>query len=103
MAAAPTPLPHDYIVDWISELERIAPEADSLPATARRAVLTTLASYEAEDGLLPQPAEEARRTIAATLAAPHTPTSPHSLAETVRAALTPKHQREPSTGPAHAA
>ena len=64
MAAATPPLPHDHITDWVGELERMMARSISLPAAARQAVLATLDSIEAEDGLLPRTAAEARATLA---------------------------------------
>lgn len=99
--AAATPPPHDYSADWVAELQRLTTQSISLPAPARQAVLATIEAIEAEDGILPQPALQARDVLAQS--AQHTRTSPHSLADTLLAALKPSHQRKASPRQAHAA
>ena len=58
----------DRNTDWVRELERVAAVFDSLPPDARLAVLRTLDAFEAEDGVLSEPALRARRMLGATLA-----------------------------------
>lgn len=95
-AAAESAYPHDHTSDWVAELQRLTAESLSLPAPARLAVIATIDSIESEDGVLPQPAAEARTTLAGP-AMRHTPTKGHSLANTLLAALKPRHQRKPSS------
>ena len=68
MAAAAALQLQDRNTDWVHELERIAAAFDSLPPAARLAVLRTLDGFEAEDGVLSEPALRARRMLGATLA-----------------------------------
>jgi hypothetical protein len=96
MAAAASAYPHDHSSDWVAELQRLTAESVSLPAAARLAVIATIDSIEREDGVLPPPAAHARTALAGP-ATRHTPTSAHSLANTLLAALKPRHQREPSS------
>jgi hypothetical protein len=68
MAAAAALQLQDRNTDWVHELERVAAAFDSLPPDARLAVLRTLDAFEAEDGVLSEPALRARRMLGATLA-----------------------------------
>ena len=103
MAAAAASLPHDQNSDWVHELQRIVVACDSLPDAARRAVLATIAAFQAEDGFLPHPASTARTALAATLAAPETDASLPTLGEALHAALKLRIRPEPSPAQAHAA
>lgn len=94
---------HDHNPDWVDELQRVAAIVDSLPAAAVRAVLATLDAFQAEDGLLPQPAAEAQTMLAAVLAEPDGSPSLPSLVEALHAALRLRVQREPPPAQAHAA
>jgi hypothetical protein len=67
MAAAALQL-QDRNTDWVHELGRVAAAFDSLPPAARLAVLRTLDAFEAEDGVLSEPAVRARGMLGATLA-----------------------------------
>jgi len=57
MDATVATLPHDYALDWVDDLRRIAASAGELPPTARRAVLDVLTSFALEDGVEPPPAD----------------------------------------------
>jgi len=67
MSAAALQL-QDCNTDWVCELDRVAASFESLPTGARLAVLRTLDAFEAEDGVLSEPARRARRMLGATLA-----------------------------------
>jgi hypothetical protein len=102
--AAASLLPHDHSCDWVHELRRLIATADSLPRAARLAVLATIDAFQAEDGLLPTPALQARTLLAAILAEPHTATpSTPSIAETLLEGLKQRRQNPPSLRQAHAA
>lgn len=70
MAAAASPLPHDYSTDWVAELQRLTAQSVSLPTAARLAVLATIEAIEAEDGFLPQAALQAHVLLAESPAQP---------------------------------
>jgi hypothetical protein len=82
MAAAAVQV-QDRNTDWVRELERVAAAFDSLPQDARLAVLRTLDAFEAEDGVLSEPASRARRMLGATLAEAGTSADLPDLGETL--------------------
>jgi hypothetical protein len=83
MAAATALQLQDCNTDWVHELERVAATFDLLPPAARLAVLRTLDGFEAEDGVLSEPAFRARRMLGATLAEAGTSADLPGLGETL--------------------
>jgi hypothetical protein len=101
--AAAAPLPHDHNPDWVHELQRVATASHSLPGAAVRAVLAIIDAFQAEDGVLPPRACNARTALAATLEEPRTSPLLSTLDKTLHAALKLRAQREPPPEQAHAA
>jgi hypothetical protein len=82
MAAAALQV-QDRDTEWVHELERVAAAFDSLPTGARLAVLATLDAFEAEDGVLSEPALRARAMLGATPAEADTSPDLPGLGETL--------------------
>ena len=95
-AAAASPRADDRVIDWTEEIQRVASSAPSLTPAARAAVLTVLASFEAEDGSLADPARKARTALNAAPDPPEAPHAPPARAETLLDALAARlHTRPP--------
>ena len=66
-AVAAAPALNDRVDDWLEEARRLADGVENLPEGARRAGLSVLDAFAAEDGVLPDPAAWARSLLADSL------------------------------------
>lgn len=63
MAIAEALEENSYVINWLGELQGAATEAAALTPAARAAVVALIDSFGAEDGFLPQAAQQARATL----------------------------------------
>lgn len=93
----------DRVTDWLEEIERVARSAASLRPAARTAVLTVLASFELEDGMLASPALRARAALNSAPVPPNAPHLPPARIETLLDVLVARLHPRPSQQPARTA
>ena len=95
-AAAASPRADDRVIDWTEEIQRVASSAPSLTPAARAAVLTVLASFEAEDGSLAEPALQARTALNAASVTQESSTATETLLDALAARLHVRPAQQPA-------